>query len=131
MRLLLDTHTFLWYYSGSPELSEYARTCINDTSNEFWVSIVSVWEIAIKYSIGKLVLDKGFDEFCQDIVNQGFQFFPLDIAHIITCANLPFHTRDPFDRLLAAQAIAENLYFVTRDSLIELYFQNATVKRIW
>ncbi len=131
MRLLLDTHTFLWYYSGSPELSEYARKCIDDPKNEFWISMASLWEIAIKNSIGKLALDKGFDDFCQDVVDKGFVFLPVDMAHIMKSAKLPFHNRDPFDRILVAQAITENLEFVTTDRIMELYFENETVKTVW
>lgn len=131
MRILLDTHTFLWYYSGSSELSEYARNSIDDPKNDFWVSTASLWEIAIKNSIGKLDLDKSFDEFCQDVVNKGFILLPIDMAHIMKSVKLPFHNRDPFDRILVAQAITENLDFVTRDGVMELYFQNETVKIIW
>lgn len=131
MRLLLDTHTFLWYYSGSPELSNYAKNCIDDVRNEFWVSLASLWEIGIKNSIGKLDLDKSFDNLCQDAVVKGFNFLPVDIAHIITSTKLPFHNRDPFDRILVAQAITENLDFVTKDGVMELYFKNEIVQPIW
>ncbi|HRI29042.1 MAG TPA: type II toxin-antitoxin system VapC family toxin [Chitinophagales bacterium] len=131
MRLLLDTHTFLWYYSGSAELSDAARACIDDINNEFWISTASLWEIAIKHSIGKLDLDGSFEEFCQDVVNKGFIFMPIDIAHLITLAGLPFHHRDPFDRILVAQAITENLNFVSKDSIVDDYFFRETEKRIW
>lgn len=131
MRLLLDTHAFLWYYSGSPELSEYATECINNPKNEFWVSIASLWEIAIKNSIGKLDLDKSFDDFCKDAVAKGFNFLAIDMAHIIKSTKLPFHNRDPFDRILVAQAITENLDFVSRDSAMDLYFKDEAVRKIW
>ena len=131
MRLLLDTHTFLWYYSGSPELSDYARQCLDDTKNDFWVSIASLWEIAIKNSIGKLDLDKSFDDFCKDVVEKGFIFLPVDITHIIKSAKLPFHHRDPFDRIIVAQAISENLDFVSKDDIMELYLENQIVRKIW
>ena len=131
MRLLLDTHTFLQYYSGSPELSDQARQCLDDTKNDFWVSIASLWEIAIKNSIGKLDLDKSFDDFCKDVVEKGFIFLPVDIAHIIKSAKLPFHHRDPFDRIIVAQAISENLDFVSKDDIMELYLENQIVRKIW
>ena len=131
MRLLLDTHTFLWYYSGSPELSDYARQCLDDTKNDFWVSIASLWEIAIKNSIGKLDLDKSFDDFCKDVVEKGFIFLRVDITHIIKSAKLPFHHRDPFDRIIVAQAISENLDFVSKDDIMELYLENQIVRKIW
>ena len=131
MRLLLDTHTFLQYYSGSPELSDQARQCLDDTKNDFWVSIASLWEIAIKNSIGKLDLDKSFDDFCKDVVEKGFIFLPVDIVHIIKYTKLPFHHRDPFDRIIVAQAISENLDFVSKDDIMELYLENQIVRKIW
>lgn len=131
MKLLLDTHTFLWYYGGLPNLSAYAKHCIDNPENEFWVSMASLWEISIKNSLGKLDLDRSFDFFCQDAVAKGFNFLPIDIAHITKAAKLPFHHRDPFDRILIAQAITENLNFVTKDNVMELYFTNENVKIIW
>ncbi|MDX1908281.1 MAG: type II toxin-antitoxin system VapC family toxin [Bacteroidia bacterium] len=131
MRLLLDTHTFLWYYSGAPELSDHAKSCLDDPQNEFWVSIVSLWEIAIKNSIGKLDLDTSFDTFCKDVVEKGFTFLPVDMAHIMKLAQLPFHHRDPFDRIIITQAIAENMDFVTIDAMVESYLEDEVIKKIW
>jgi PIN domain nuclease of toxin-antitoxin system len=131
MRLLLDTHAFLWYYSGSPELSERARLYIDDPKNTFYVSMASLWEIAIKNSLGKLALDKDFDTFCADAVAQGFRFLPIDMAHLMKAATLPFHHRDPFDRMLVAQAIAEHLDFITKDTMMEAYFQHELVRVLW
>ena len=131
MRLLLDTHTFLWYYSGSSELSEFARKCIDNPQNEFYISIVSLWEISIKNSIGKLDLDKPFDEFCKEIVEMGFTILPIDIAHLIKSSTLPFHNRDPFDRILIAQAISENLDFVSRDAIVDSYLESEAIRKIW
>jgi PIN domain nuclease of toxin-antitoxin system len=131
MRLLLDTHTFLWYYSGSAELSETARMHIENAENEYWVSIASLWEISIKHSIGKLDLDKSFDEFCVDVVGKGFIFLPIEMAHVMKASKLPFYNRDPFDRIIVAQAITENLDFVTRDDVMEMYLKNQPIKIIW
>jgi PIN domain nuclease of toxin-antitoxin system len=78
--------------------------------------LASLWEIAIKNSIGKLSLDKDFDVFCADALAKGFRFLPVDMAHIMKSAKRPFHHRDSFDRMLLAQAITERLDFVTRDA---------------
>jgi PIN domain nuclease of toxin-antitoxin system len=131
MRLLLDTHAFLWYYSGSSELSETAKKCIDNPDNEFWVSIASLWEISIKNRIGKLDLNKTFDVFCEDVVKKGFVFLPIEIPHVIKAVQFPFHNRDPFDRMIAAQAITEQLELITKDDIMDLYLENELVKTIW
>lgn len=131
MRLLLDTHTFLWYYSGSSEFSEHAKVSIDNPKNEFWVSMATMWEISIKNSLGKLDLDKSFDEFCQDAVSKGFNFLPIDMAHLIASTKLPFYHRDPFDRILVAQAISEKLNFVSKDEIMSTYFENEDVNVFW
>ncbi len=76
-------------------------------------------------------MDKSFDDFCKDVVEKGFIFLPVDITHIIKSAKLPFHHRDPFDRIIVAQAISENLDFVSKDDIMELYLENQIVRKIW
>jgi PIN domain nuclease of toxin-antitoxin system len=117
MTLLLDTHTFLWYYTGSPELSQHAKNTIERPENDFFVSMASLWEIAIKNSLGKLDLDAPLDIFFQDIVAKGFNLIPIDLSHLLQSAVLPFHHRDPFDRLLIGQSLAEKMPIITKDSL--------------
>lgn len=131
MKLLLDTHTFLWYYSGHSELNENIKQLLSSSQNEFWISMVSFWEISIKHSIGKLDLDKSFEEFCQDVMKQGFQVLPLELVHFVKANQLPFHHRDPFDRVLVSQALSEEMNFVSKDILLDLYFENENCSRIW
>lgn len=128
MRLLLDTHTFLWWVNDSPELSRRARTAIAGQRNECFLSLASCWEISIKVSIGKLEIPGAIDRFVQDqlAVNR-IRELPIDLRHAARAGALPFHHRDPFDRLLAAQALEEELSIVSVDPIFRKY----GVKRIW
>ena len=128
MRLLLDTHTFLWFFVGDDSLSQTARTLIEDESNEKFFSIASLWEIAIKVSIGKLTLSAPFDDIFPDqFANNGIDVLSITPAHISAVTTLPFHHRDPFDRLLIAQAATEQMELVSTDSAFDDY----PVKRLW
>lgn len=105
MRLLLDTHTFLWFLADDPQLSPAARRLIEDGTNEILLSMASLWEIAIKVSLGKLTLGGAFATFIPDqLTLNAFGLLPIELAHVTAVAALPFHHRDPFDRLLIAQA---------------------------
>jgi len=105
VRLLLDTHAMYWYIEGDPQLSATARTLIQDASNEVLMSPASYWEIAIKISIGKWQLNRTYEDFIDIGVNQyGFQILPILPTHTAAVIALPFHHKDPFDRLLAAPA---------------------------
>ncbi|MBK6723037.1 MAG: type II toxin-antitoxin system VapC family toxin [Acidobacteria bacterium] len=128
MRLLLDTHTLLWFIGGEAELSQAARTLIEDPENKKFVSIVSIWEIAIKVSIGKISLATAFDSlFPHQLDINGFELLPVLIEHTSLVTNLPFHHRDPFDRLLIAQAISESMSLVSIDDHLDSY----GVNRLW
>lgn len=128
MKLLLDTHTFLWFINDSPKLSTTARVLIEDAFNEPLVSVASLWEMAIKLSIGKLDLKKPFETFVPDQLElNGFDQLAIDFHHIAAVAGLPFHHRDPFDRLLVAQALAEGIPLVSADELLDAY----GVVRLW
>ena len=119
MKLLLDTHTLLWFIAGSPSLSADARTSIEDRANEKLVSIASIWETAIKVSIGKMTLSAPFDDlFPHQLQINGFDLLPIRIEHAAAVSALPFHHRDPFDRLLAAQAIKDNLALASADNIL-------------
>lgn len=131
MNLLLDTHAFLWYYSGSSNLSQTARLAIENPANDFFVSMASLWEISIKNSLGKLDLDASLDTFFKDIVLKGFNLMPIDPSHILQSASLPPHHRDPFDRIIIGQALAEQMAVVTKDSLFEPYCVNSGLQLIW
>jgi PIN domain nuclease of toxin-antitoxin system len=128
MRLLLDTHTLLWFIAGSAGLSAYARTLIEDTTNEKFVSIASIWETAIKVSIGKMTLSAPFDVlFPHQLQINGFDLLPVKVKHTFVVTTLPFHHRDPFDRLLIAQAIEEKLNLVSIDEVSDDY----GITRLW
>ena len=118
MILLLDTHAILWWLDDPTSLSAAAREAITDPENEVFVSAVSAWEIAIKRGLGKL--DAPAD-FAITIETCGFQSLPITIAHGLATEQLPPHHRDPFDRMLIAQAQLENATLITRDPLIAMY----------
>lgn len=122
MRLLLDTHVFLWWIAGDPALKSPARKVIADRGNDCLVSIVSFWEIAIKKSLGKLEVPEPLASFfAEQLAVNEFGLLDLEIAHVAKVASLPFHHRDPFDRLLAAQAIEADLKIVSADPVFREY----------
>jgi PIN domain nuclease of toxin-antitoxin system len=128
VRLLLDTHAFLWWVADASELSTRARGVIAATDNECLLSAASCWEMAIKVSIGKLDLDGLVERFVpHHLAVNGFQELPVEVRHASRVARLPFHHRDPFDRLLASQALEEDLAIVSADPIFRRY----GVKRIW
>lgn len=128
MRLLLDTHTLLWWVDDAPGLSRRARAAVADPENECLFSLASLWEMAIKASLGKLELPATIEAFVErHLVAGGFRALAIDVAHVARVAQLPFHHRDPFDRLLAAQALEEELAIVSRDPVFKSY----GVRRIW
>lgn len=122
MKLLLDTHTLLWFISGNSNLSPASRKLIEGTENEKFVSAASIWETAIKVSIGKMSLVAPFDDiFPRQLEINGFDLLPVKIEHSSIVATLPFHHRDPFDRIIAAQAIAESMFIVSLDEIFDHY----------
>lgn len=122
MRLLLDTHTFLWFIGGDPQLKTHIRETLEDEQHELYLSIASVWEIGIKVSINKLTMPEPFDEFiAEQLAVNGIDLLPVTLNHIGIVIKLPLHHRDPFDRLLIAQAVDGDLIFVTADSALEVY----------
>jgi PIN domain nuclease of toxin-antitoxin system len=128
MRLLLDAHAFLWFLEGSEQLSAPARGVIEDPANEILVSVATLWEIAIKHSLGRLELQKPFAELIpEQLTTNGFELLPVELSHISKVAALPFHHRDPFDRLIIAQALVEEMPIVGRDAEFDRY----AVKRLW
>ncbi len=128
MRALLDTHAFLWRVADSARLSGPARGAIADESNDIAVSAVSAWEIATKFRIGKL---PGCDALALDVASHiaghGFEELAIDVADAACAARLPGSHRDPFDRMLAAQALAHNVPMVSVDSV----FDGFGVPRLW
>lgn len=117
MRLLLDTHAVLWFLAGDPRLSASVQHVISDAQNHVFVSAVSAWEVAVKLRIGKLELD--FDRFLRELAV--FDWLGVEHRHLRRLKDLPLHHRDPFDHLLIAQALEEDLAFVTADTLASAY----------
>ena len=118
MRLLLDTHTFLWWMAASRAISTTARGAIADPANDVLISIASVWELTIKVTAGKL----NFPADPEAIIRgEGFNILPISFAHLRQHHSLPFLHKDPFDRMLVAQAIVEATPLVTRDRQLAQY----------
>ena len=117
-RLLLDTHAFVWWLSDVSRLSEAARAAIAEPRNDIFVSAITGWEIAVKRAKGRMTAP---DNLYAMIEERGFTHLPLTFHHAEQAGNLPTHHRDPFDRLLVAQAQAEGLVLVTRDARIPRY----------
>ena len=128
MRLLLETHALLWFYLGDPQLSGAANATIVDPANEKWVSPASYWEIAIKISTGKYVLAEPYEDFCRNAIDaNGFQVLHILARHTALLTTMTYHHRDPFDRLLVAQALAEGMSVVSADTILDAY----GVGRVW
>src|SRR5438874_1475001 len=129
MDLLLDTHAFLWFVWNHPQLSVTARSLIVDPANRKLVSGASHWEISIKVSIGKLDLGEPYRSFMhREITRNNFEILPVSLDHSAAVAVLPFHHKDPFDRMLVAQANVENIPLVSADVIFDAY---AGVRRLW
>jgi len=129
VRLLLDTHAFIWWVRNDAALSRRARAALAAGANECLFSLASAWEIAIKVSLGKLSIIHGRLEqiLPEQLAANGFGTLPIDLAHVARVASLPFHHRDPFDRLLAAQSLEEEIPIVSADPVFRRY----GVTRIW
>lgn len=122
MRLLLDTHIFLWYISGDSRLSASIRDQIDDRKNEAFLSVGSFWEIVIKFELGKLPLPQQPDSYIPAQRRlHGIDSLPFEESDAQKLAGLPPHHRDPFDRMLVSQALAKGLTIVTVDPIIEKY----------
>jgi PIN domain nuclease of toxin-antitoxin system len=128
LRLLLDTHTLLWFALTDPQLSGTATSLIIDPDNEKLVSPASYWEIAIKISIKKYALSKPYEIFIDEAIDKnGFGYLHIEPKHTAALTTLPFHHKDPFDRLLIAQAIIEGIPIISGDTVLDSY----PVKRLW
>lgn len=122
MRLLLDTHAFIWLTSRTAEMSSSAWALLRDPDNALLVSIASIWEMGIKSNYGKLTLADPFSEF----VRRGFtennvDLLPISIDHVVRLEKLPRHHKDPFDRMIAAQALEEDVPVIGRDRMLDVY----------
>jgi len=128
MNVLLDTHAFLWFMSGDSKLSAIAKQEIENPDNQKLVSVASLWEMGIKISLGKLTLQKPFNELIpRQIEDNGFELLNIKLDHISKLTLLAYYHRDPFDRMLASQCLSDELPIISCDET----FDNYIVKRIW
>jgi PIN domain nuclease of toxin-antitoxin system len=128
--LLVDTHSLFWYIDGDSQLSATAETLLRDTTNEILISPASYWEIAIKVSIGKWQLNQPYEDFIDMCLNRyGFHILPILPTHTARLIGLPFPPKhkDPFDRLIVAQAIVEGIPVVSIDQTLDAY----PITRLW
>ncbi|PAX60314.1 type II toxin-antitoxin system VapC family toxin [Brunnivagina elsteri] len=127
MKILLDTHTFLWFVNDSSELSNNANKLL-ESDVDLLLSVASLWEIAIKVNLKKLTLPDAYETFIpQQIALNSIEILPITLQHLTVVAKLPLHHRDPFDRLLIAQAIAEDIQIISADKKFDFY----SVDRRW
>jgi PIN domain nuclease of toxin-antitoxin system len=128
MRILLDTQAFLWFITDDPKLSDLARSVIENPDNERLLSIASLWEIAIKMSLGKLEVEKPFEELIpHQLEFNDIAVFGIEIGHLQKVAAMPFHHRDPFDRLIIAQSLVEQFPILS----IDTKFDDYGIERLW
>ena len=128
MRVLLDTHVFLWWVNDDKQLSATGRNIIGDGRNEIFLSVASGWEMAIKTQLGKLTMPSNFEQFITDqLLQNAITTLPIQLSHALHIYTLPLHHRDPFDRLLVAQSQLENLPILTADGQLGRY----DVEIIW
>ena len=128
MRLLLDTHTFLWFIQGNDSLSNTAKASIENSENQKLISIASLWEIAIKTSIGKLSVEMSMTDLVEkQVLGNALGILSITSEHLEKLTDLPFHHKDPFDRLIIAQSLAENISIVSRDKM----FGDYSAQLIW
>ncbi len=128
LRALLDTHSFLWFVTANPKLSATAERLITAGNNEILLSVASLWETAIKVSTGRLPIPEPLDFFFSEHLGQNrIGLLAIEPKHVLAVAQLPFHHRDPFDRLLITQALTEGIPLVSADSAFDSY----GVERLW
>jgi PIN domain nuclease of toxin-antitoxin system len=125
MKLLLDSHTFIWWRDEPAKLSQTAYDEISNPNNNVFLSVVTAWEFQIKIALNKFTIKNGLENAIQDEVqNNGFQILLIELSHALNLENLPLHHKDPFDRLLISQAIVENLTLVSADPEFAKYQVN-------
>ena len=127
MNLLLDTHTYIWFSTNKPELSAIVKKMVEDSDNSSYISIASLWEMSIKISLGKLSIDKEFKDVIKDLTESGIEILPISFEHVLRSSSLPFHHRDPFDRIIIAQSMCEGMKLLSADIIFDQYMN----ERIW
>jgi PIN domain nuclease of toxin-antitoxin system len=131
MRILIDTHAFIWYVGNGSNLSLQAKNLIASDNTDVFISIVSIWEISIKIALRKLEIEGDFDRLPNVLATYDIEILPLAFTHIVRQSSMPFHHKDPFDRIIAAQALVEEIDLVSSDEVFDQYFEGSEVKRIW
>ena len=131
MQYLIDTHVFLWFVSNAKELSQTAKTLIEDGQNEIHISIASLWEISIKTALGKLTINGNYESVIADVNDNAIQILPVNFTHTVEQNRLPFHHRDPFDRIIVSQAIVEDMSLISADAIFDGYLKGKSMRRIW
>jgi PIN domain nuclease of toxin-antitoxin system len=121
LNLLLDTHVALWAITDSPKLPQRARDLIQAPKTTVWVSAANIWEIAIKYALGRGDMPVSGQDAVRYFQESGYRFLPIDVEHALAVESLPAHHQDPFDRILVAQALVEPMRLMTHDPLVARY----------
>jgi len=121
MELLIDTQSFIWFTEDDPRMPSKIKSLLNNKDNALLLSIVSLWEITIKIGIGKLKLQKSLSDMINDIYEDGFEILPIKLSHLLELSRLvPIH-KDPFDRMIIAQGLAENIPVISSDRVFFEY----------
>jgi PIN domain nuclease of toxin-antitoxin system len=124
----MDTHIFLWYVWDDPKVNEKVISLIESPDNQAYISMASLWEMAIKVSTGKLELTRPFERLLPELIYaNGFDVLPISYAHTVAVSAMQFHHRDPFDRLLVAQSLVEDIPILSADAVLDAY----NVTRLW
>lgn len=128
MRIMLDTHTFLWWIDGSDRLSQNAMNLLADPKRGFFLSVASIWELAIKIRLEKINLSEPLDQFVvNEMKRNKFRSLDITIRHVTGVSTLPLHHRDPFDRLIISQSLVEGMPILGADRIFDAY----GVERLW
>jgi PIN domain nuclease of toxin-antitoxin system len=127
MNLLLDTHAFIWFVENDSRIPDKTKTEIEKEANSILVSVASLWEITIKLSLGKIEVKAPLEKIIKEVAGNGFELLPILPEHFLALNKLAYHHRDPFDRIIIAQGLYENLPIVSKD----IAFDEYKVKRIW
>ena len=131
MKYLIDTQIFLWFISGSPELSGTAKEILEDRENEIFISIASLWEISIKTSLGKLAINGSYETVIDDVIENEIEILSINFIHTVEQNKLPFYHKDPFDRIIVAQSIVEEMILLSSDKIFDEYLNNRSLRRIF
>lgn len=133
MRVLIDTHTLIWYTTFGENLSLRAKQLIASDQTDVGVSIASLWEMSIKVALGRLEVNGGFEALPNALRNFNIEILPVSFPHTLKQSSMPFLNKhkDPFDRMIAAQAIIEGIDLISIDDVFDSYFEGTEVKRIW